>query len=53
MYSTIITARNYVRRYRHHRQDGTYAGIEMPNGMKCNPAFWMECVHLGILTWDD
>ena len=48
MYNYTISCK-----YRTHYQYDTYACIEMPNGMKCNPAFWMYCIHNGILTWDD
>lgn len=50
-----VTMYNYTIscKYRTHYQFSTYACIEMPNGMKCNPAFWRYCIHNGILTWDD
>lgn len=50
MNSIITIATKYVRR-RYNRFN--YACIEMPNGMKCNPNFWMYCIEKGILTWDD
>lgn len=53
MNDIISTARNYVMKYRHHYQSETYSCIEMPNGMRCNPAFWIYCIENGILTWDD
>ena len=39
-----------IRRY---AKDFDYACITLPNGAKCNPGFFWECVRLGILSPDD
>lgn len=52
MNATITIARNYVNRYRHHRQDDTYAGIVIANGMRMNGIFFWYCVDHGILDMD-
>ena len=43
-------SKSYLRRF---FKKFDYCSIELPNGAKCNPNFFWECVRLGILSEDD
>ena len=51
MYTYHILSNTAIRRFIKNREN--YCIIDLPNGAKCNPNFFWECVRLGILSEDD